>query len=333
MNQFIEGVSVVIPNYNGVDLFLKTLPTVLEALSNIFLDNEIVIVDDCSKDKSIEYISANYPQIKLIQNENNIGFSKTANIGVRATKYNYVLLLNSDVLLTKYFFKNQIKYLKLPNVFGVESRTIGWEDEIIQNGAKYPSTQLFKIKTSVNYLYNDMDSVNFPIYTTALCGANMFFNKDVFYKIGGFDELFSPYYSEDYEISLRAWKLGYLCIYDHKSICRHKVSYTVKKTQNKNYVNVVYNRNKMLLHELTLDGIPKYLWYLQLFLELFFRVLTFNIKYIRSFILFIKSFKEIKKSKIRFENNSKIIGRTKNYSSITRFIKRSIQGDIYLFKQ
>ena len=58
-----------------------------------------------------------------------------------------------------------------------------------------------------------------------------------------------------------------------------------------------------------------------------------EIKYIRSFILFIKSFKEIKKSKIRFENNSKIIGRTKNYSSITRFIKRSIQGDIYLFKQ
>src|SRR5438093_299679 len=94
-----KGLSVVIPNYNGIALFPHTLPTVLGALQNLSIPNEIVVADDCSTDQSLDFLSRHFPQIRIIRNESNKGFSVTANKGIQAAQYDLVLLLNSDVKL------------------------------------------------------------------------------------------------------------------------------------------------------------------------------------------------------------------------------------------
>src|SRR6478609_4741541 len=70
-----NGISVVIPNYNGEKLFPRTLAPLLSVMKQTQLPFEIFIVDDCSTDNSINYIKDNFPEIKIIKNELNRGFS------------------------------------------------------------------------------------------------------------------------------------------------------------------------------------------------------------------------------------------------------------------
>ncbi len=330
MREYNIGISVIIPNYNGLELFPQTIPTIFEALAETKLENEIIIVDDCSTDDSVKYISENFPSIITIKNIKNSGFSKSVNIGVSHSSYQFVLILNSDVKLTKTFFTNQISHLSNPKVFGVMSKIIGWDNDKQQDGATYPILELFKIKTSTSYSYKHDD--NQARFTTYLSGANMFIKKDIFYEIGEFDEIFSPYYSEDTELSIRAWRLGYLCIYEPKAICRHKISYTMKKSQKKKNVDIIYNRNKFILHELALTGISKLFWRLQLFIELIFRIITLNFRFIKSYILYIKMFGEINRSIHRFNTNSKKLKQNKSFTDVKNFILNSITDEIKVQK-
>ena len=300
-----EGISVVIPNYNGSHLLAQTLPTVLLALVQSSKQYEVIVVDDCSTDDSVPYLQCNYPLIKIIKNSKNSGFSVTANAGIFSALYNKVLLLNSDVKLEVDYFDRQLTYFNNPNTFGVMGRIIGWDDEHIQDAAKYPKMQGSKIKTNGNYYLKNEDDMKDGIFTTYLSGANALFDTKKFKQIGGFDELFSPFYAEDTELSLRAWRLGWTCYYDHFSVCRHKTSATISTSQRKNFVNCIYDRNKMYLHAIHLQGWQKALWLLQLIPETFLRLITFRWHYLKSVYIFATTQKKIALSRQRFKALSK----------------------------
>ena len=146
------NISVVIPNYNGVHLFPETLPALYTSLENAGRPYEIIIVDDCSTDQSVEFLRNHFPDIILLINKINLGFSATINKGIFAARNQLVLLLNSDVKLTETYFSEQFKYFERPDTFGVMGKIIGWNDNIVQDGAKYPEMQGFKLKTSLNFV-------------------------------------------------------------------------------------------------------------------------------------------------------------------------------------
>jgi GT2 family glycosyltransferase len=322
----VKGISVVIPNFNGIKLFPFTLPTVLKALETSGKPSEIIIVDDCSTDGSVAYLNQHYPFIETIVNSTNSGFSVSSNAGFRAAKYDKVLLLNSDVQLTPGYFLSQYKYFDMPDSFGVMGRIIGWDDDLIQDGAKYPLFQGAKIKTSANYLLKDTDAMADGLFTMYLSGANAFIDKEKFIKLGGFDELFSPFYVEDFEISARAWRLGFKCYYDHSSICKHKTSTTIATERRKKSIEIIYNRNKMFLHAIHLEGAQKAVWVVQLFFETFLKAIFFKIAYLRSVLLFLKASKEVKRSRKRFLAISAASGVRKNIWQVAQFILESVAG-------
>jgi GT2 family glycosyltransferase len=294
-----KGLSVVIPNYNGIGLFPHTLPTVFEALQQIDIPFEVMVVDDCSTDGSIQFLRSNFPDVIIIQNQINSGFSVTANTGVRAAKNSLVLVLNSDVLLEPDYFASQFRHFENESTFGVMGRIIGWDDDIIQDGAKYPSFHSAKIKTSLNYLpCNKADGQN-GLYTMYVSGANALFDRSKFLFIGGFNELFSPFYVEDFELSLRAWRLGWKCIYDDAAVCRHKTSSSIKSKSNKWYIKLISNRNKMYLHAIHLDSWWKMLWLVQLIPEVLVQSALGRTYYIKSFTLFIRNLGSVKASRRR----------------------------------
>ncbi len=321
----VLGISVVIPNYNGVHLFNDTLPTVEEALCGVDKPSEIIIVDDCSTDGSVEYLQENYPFVRVIAKTENSGFSATCNAGVAAAKYDKVLLLNSDIKLTPSYFTNQLRYFDKPHTFGVMGRIIGWNDNKIQDGAKLPSFHGAKLKTSGNYLLRDEAQMQEGLYSMYLSGANAFIDKEKFLLLNGFNELFSPFYSEDVDLSLRAWRLGFRCYYDYTSICKHQVTTSIKLKCKKKYISTIYNRNKLYLHALHLDGIKRFLWYIQLFPELIVKLLSFKWHYVRSLQLFLNEQEKIKESREEFEKLAQKLKTRKTVEEVSSFILSSLK--------
>jgi len=293
----LEGISVVIPNYNGATLLPQTLPTVMIALENTGLPYEIVLADDASTDSSLTWVECEYPYIRILPSIQNCGFSVTANKGIRAARYTWVLLLNSDVKLTPDYFKHLLPYAEQPNLFGVTGRMVGWEDEEVQDGGKYPVFQGAKIKTSYDFIPVSSETSEHGLPCFYLSGANAFINKNIFEDLGGFNELFAPYYVEDTELSLRAWRLGFTCLYEHSAICRHRTSSTIGSPEKKKQVARIYDRNKYYLHAIHLDGLYLLSWFIQLKLELFFRLITFRWTPLLSYGDFIKNIPEVVKSR------------------------------------
>jgi GT2 family glycosyltransferase len=117
--------------------------------------------------------------------------------------------------------------------------------------------------------------------------------KEKFLQLGGFNEIFSPFYVEDFELSLRAWRMGWKCYFHYPSVCRHKTSTTISSTKKSGYVDVIYNRNKFYLHAIHLNSGKRMLWMLQLLPESLLKLFTLRWDYFRSLFLFIRSYQKV----------------------------------------
>jgi GT2 family glycosyltransferase len=322
-NSTTWGISVVIPNFNGVHLFPQTLPPLLAALNRVGLQNEVLIVDDCSTDDSIKYLTDNYPQVNVLPGDVNKGFSPTINRGIKAAKFDLVFLLNSDVKLKEDYFVHLVPYFERSDTFGVMGQIVNWEDDRIQDGAKLPTFQGAKIKTFKNFLPSETP-VQGGLYTMYLSGAETLVNREKLLQLGGFDEIFAPYYIEDYELSLRAWRLGWKCYYEHRSVCRHKTSSSIKSKSRKKHIQTIYYRNKMFLHAIHLSKLQMALYYPQIFFECLIRVASFRFHYVKSIFLFFKQRQKCKESKQRFEELTKTIGTNLPLGDVAEKIVRSL---------
>lgn len=319
------NISVVIPNYNGVHLFPETLPALYKCLEKAGRTYEIIIVDDCSTDQSVEFLRHHFPDIILLVNDSNSGFSATINKGIFAASNQLILLLNSDVKLTEDYFSDQFNYFEKPDTFGVMGKIIGWNDNIVQDGAKYPEMQGFKLKTSLNCLI-DSPKPNELIPSLYLSGANALVRKDILHLLGGFDDLYSPFYIEDVDLSVRAWRCGYKCYFEPKSICRHKTSESIQNKEKKKYIRTIYNRNKFYFHAIHLDGLRFSFWLLQALLELIFRLLTFRTDHLKAFAELIKNREQIRRSAAKFERVCEQTGIKISLNQLKKLIQNSLKN-------
>lgn len=312
----LKGISIVIPNYNGQDLLPQILPLAIKAVENTGLPFQVIVSDDASTDASVSTVKTNFPEVLCVTAQKNNGFSVTANRGIKAAIYDWVLLLNSDVKLTPNYFEHLLPYCERNDILGVMGQIVGWDDEIIQDGAKYPLWQGAKIKTSWNYFLKD-SSANKPLPSFYLSGANAFLNKKVFEQIGGFNELFSPYYVEDTELGLRAWRFGYQCLYEHRAICRHRTSTTISSNSNKKKVDIIYNRNKMYMHAIHLEGMQLIGWYSQYKFEMIFKLLLLQPSLFQSFFAFWKNIGQVTAFRKKIKQMGPLISVDEVFEKIT----------------
>jgi len=322
-NPVTWGISVVIPNFNGVSLFPQTLPSLVTALNKVALQYEILVVDDCSTDDSVAYLQSNYPHVKVLRNEINSGFSPTINKGIHAARFDLVFLLNSDVKLKEDYFIHLIPYFDRSDTFGVMGQIVNWNDDCIQDGAKLPTFQGAKIKTFKNFLPSETP-LQSGLYTMYLSGAETLVSREKLLLLGGFDEIFAPYYIEDYEMSLRAWRLGWKCYYEHRSMCRHKTSSTIKSKSRKKHIQTIYYRNKMFLHAIHLSPFQMALYYPQIFFECLIRVASFRFHYVKSIALFFAQREKCKESRSRFEKVAATVGTNLPLGEVAEKIVRSL---------
>ena len=314
-----NSISVVIPNYNGKELLESNLPSVHSALkSSGVLDSEIIISDDASTDSSNAFIKANYPDIILIENKINKGFAGNTNIGILKSQKDLVLILNSDVELTDGYFTYLLKYFDKPDTFGVTGRIVGLDSDRIQDGAKYPKYIYGDIASTTNYICKTQAS----LYSLFLTGANALIDREKLLEIGCFDEIFTPYYGEDVDVGLRAWRLGYKCYYEHNAVCRHPNSATIKKESVKK-IKIISRRNKMYLHFIHLNNFELFYYLVILSFKTILRAVFFDTKYLKSFWLFISSIHKCVSSKKKIRVLQKLKNVNLSVKDIVVYIKEN----------
>ncbi len=230
-------VSIIIPNYNGVLLLSKNLPKVFEAVDNPANHiDELIIVDNGSTDASIDYLNQNFKgRFKLIKHTVNRGFSKAINMGVRSSKSDLVLLLNTDVAPESNFLEGIEDIFSDKNVFGVSlhEKSHGPSRASFQNGI-----------IDIGFTKSESKKIELTFYVSGAAGV---FRKSIWQELGGMDErLLSPFYWEDIDICYRASKRGYINLWFPNGHVIHNHESTSSKLPKK-YVDLIRERNQLLM--------------------------------------------------------------------------------------
>lgn len=234
-----QKVSVIIPNYNGRDLLLKNLPSIVKNCSGC----KIIVVDDGSTDDSTNILQNKFQKVKLVKLEKNFGFAKAVNIGVSSTNADLVLLLNTDVSVKENFLKHALKYFD--NKREDKTFAVGLCDLSHENG-KIVSRGRGGAKFEKGFLAHFALS---PQKGSTLwsSGGSSLINRKKFVELGGFDPIFAPFYWEDIDLSFRAWLSGYSCFFEPAAKVDHlHETGSIKKTKSKFYIKSVSYKNQFL---------------------------------------------------------------------------------------
>ena len=244
------GISVIIPNYNGAELLINNIPSVIRELEN-YPDSEIIIVDDASTDNSLAVVKKYFPAVRILSNAENFGFARSVNNGIKASKSDLVLFLNNDISLDNDFFIHQVPYFRQEDTFGVMGAIKAEESGRIQEGLKYPYFTFSEIR------YKDLDVPDSHhghwIPTLYLCGGNALIDRKKLLELDGLSLRYEPFYNEDLDLSLRAWMRGWKCYYEPRSSCIHRRSVTIRKYYDERFIHRISRRNRLMLNYLYLD--------------------------------------------------------------------------------
>ena len=202
--------SIIILNYN-VRYFLELcLKSVQASVSN--LDAEIIVVDNNSHDDSCKMVKELFPDISLIQNKDNLGFSKGNNIGVAEAKGDYICILNPDTVVAEDTFVKLLKFADQQKNLGmVGCKLIDGKGKFLPESKRnVPVVKVAFQKmmgNSSNYYANHLKEHEIG-KTDILVGAFMLMKRDVYNQVGGFDEDYFMY-GEDIDLSYKMLKADY----------------------------------------------------------------------------------------------------------------------------
>jgi O-antigen biosynthesis protein len=243
-------ISIIIVNYNVRDILDTCIASIYQSNASRF-KIEIFVVDNNSIDGSVDLIKNKYPEVNLISNDVNLGFSKANNIALKKVQGKYVLILNPDTVLEEGTFDKLISFCESNNSIGAVTSKLLRANGKLDSACKrsfptlsvalprilglskiFPKSKLFG-KYNLSYL-----DENKTYEVDAVCGAFMFIPKFVFDKVGLFDEDYFMY-GEDLDLCYRIKKIGLKIFYypDVKTI--HLKGESTRKT-NLSYVNNFY---------------------------------------------------------------------------------------------
>lgn len=242
--------SIIIVNYNVEHFLEQCIKSVLKAIPNIAA--EIFVVDNNSSDGSVEMVKQKFPQINLIANNDNPGFSKANNQAIKISQGEYVLLLNPDTVVEEDTFEKCIAFMdEHPQAGGLGVKMIDGNGVFLpesKRGLPTPAVSFYKIfglsrifpksKKFARYHLgclkeNEINEID------VLSGAFMWMRKATLDKVGLLDEAFFMY-GEDIDLSYRIQQGGYKNYYFPKAKIIHYKGESTKKG-NINYVFVFYN--------------------------------------------------------------------------------------------
>ncbi|PBJ15801.1 glycosyltransferase family 2 protein [Flavobacterium sp. ACN6] len=262
----MDKIAVVILNWNGVKLLEQFLPSVIQFSEGA----SIYVADNDSTDNSIEFVTENFPTVKIVKNTGNHGFAKGYNDALKHIDAEIYALVNSDIEVTENWLKPiletfenekqtaiiQPKILDFKNkeYFEYAGAAGGFIDKF---GYPFCRGRIFETIEKDNGQYDN----NCELFWAS--GACFFIRKNVFHELGGFDESFFAH-QEEIDLCWRASNEGHIIKYNYHSVVYHVGGATLQQgNPKKTYLNF---RNSLLM---MVKNLPRR----RLFFVIFFRMI------------------------------------------------------------
>ncbi len=232
--------SVVIVSWNVRDDLRECLQSLLgtgdlgsgtgKQLSEI----EVIVVDNASMDGTAETVRREFPQVKLIVNDENFGYTKANNIGIRQSRGKYILLLNPDTIVKPNALQALIECAEAHPDAGIIGAKLLNPDGSIQRSARsfpdigaglfrntflgrlFPNNPFVRRYLLTDFSYDEVREVDW------VSGAAMLVRRELFERIGLLDERFWAY-CEDVDLCWRAWQAGFKVLFCPNAVIVHKI--------------------------------------------------------------------------------------------------------------
>ncbi len=236
----MTDLSIIVVNYNVKEFLLNMLDSVRKAAKTI--SAEIIVVDNASDDGSIESIKEKFPSVKLIVNKKNIGFGAANNIAMMHASGKYFIIINPDTIVREDTFIKMISFFEANPAVGIAGCKVLNSDGTLQlacrRGFPGPWTSFTKVmglstlfpksKLFARYNLTYLDE-NKTYEVDAVSGAFMMMRKEVYDRIGGFDQEFFMY-GEDLDLCYRTQQAGYKVYYVHSTEIIHYKGESTKRS-------------------------------------------------------------------------------------------------------
>ena len=231
--------SVIIVNYNVRPYLTACLDSVRRALEGI--ESEVFVVDNHSDDDSVEVINRDYTWVHLINNRENLGFSKANNIAILQAQGDYILLLNPDTVVAEDTLKSAIDFMdQNPKAGGAGVRMHNADGTLAPESRRAIPTPFVAARKMLGFTkryYMSYLSWDAPAQIEVVSGAFMLLRHKAIYEVGMLDEDFFMY-GEDIDLSYRLLQGGWQNWFLPYDIVHYKGQSTSKSDFR--YVHVFY---------------------------------------------------------------------------------------------
>ena len=225
--------SIIIVHHQTPELLKLCLKSLKDsAVEKQEISKEIIVVDSTISRKARDLIREQYPEVKYLSYQENLGYSKGVNIGIQNSQGDYILILNPDVVVTKNAFGEMLDYMKKhPDIGMLGPKMLSFNGTAQRTYFRFykPITiiarrlWLGRLKPFRKALYeflmvdSDPDKIQTPDW---LMGSVLMVNRQALEKVGGMDERFFMYF-EDVDWARRFWHNGYKAVYYPKAVVYH----------------------------------------------------------------------------------------------------------------
>lgn len=235
-------ISIITINYNGLSLTRQMIASVKEHSSSEY---ELIVVDNGSTENEVDVLKSEFPWIKCIRSEKNLGFAGANNLGIAQAEGEYIFLLNNDTVIEEDTFGCLCETLDGNDRIAIVSPKIRFAsgNRLIQFAGYTPLSKITLRNSLKGFGKEDDGSFDKASFTPFAHGAAMMIKADIIKKVGLMPEIYFLYYEElDWsEMFVRA---GYLIAYDPRCTVFHKESGTIGDSS---YTKIYYlSRNRLL---------------------------------------------------------------------------------------
>ncbi|MHB8117574.1 MAG: glycosyltransferase [Methanothrix sp.] len=211
-------VSIITVNYNGKN-FLETFFNSLLNINDDAFSYEIIVVDNLSKDDSVNFVRTKFPEIKVIENNIN-NYSKAINLGIKNARGQYIAVLNNDTIVEKNWLKGLMEIIDQDEKIGVVQSKILFSDKHNINSAGVEEVKDFHFR-DIGFGERDGGKYNEIKELYYFAGVSFLIKRKCVEAVGEFDEDFLMYL-EDIDYSIRCRDLGWKIFYSPNSVVYHR---------------------------------------------------------------------------------------------------------------
>lgn len=234
-------VSIITINYNGLEDTIALIETIP------FNENqEVIVVDNASKNQEADTIAQRYPYVKVIKSEQNLGFAGGNNLGIQAARGKYLFLINNDTIFKEFSIQALIDRMETSPVIGIVCPKIrfAWDNNPIQYVGYSKLSRITVRNYAIGFNEDDRGQYETAHPTPYAHGAAMMIRRDAIEKVGLMPECYFLYY-EELDWSMMFTRAGYQIWYEPKCTIFHKESQATG--QNSPLRTYYLTRNRLMI--------------------------------------------------------------------------------------